>query len=198
MKGNISTRAGDKGQTHVGGGGRVSKDDARIECLGDLDEATSFIGLLRTKLPADHDWDAGLQRIQTELMNLMAHVATPSSAPRRPQVPLPTDSSLWMEQWMQEIEERLPEATEYFILPGGSEVAALCHVARTTARRAERRLVTLDAIDPVDPSILPFLNRLSDLFFKLSREELHRRGIVEERWRLFRRPRPSGARQDGA
>ena len=186
MRGNISTRGGDKGQTHVGGGGRVSKDDVRIECLGELDEACSVFGLLRCKLDASQDWDAGLQRIQTELMNLMGHVATPSDAPRRPQIPLPTESVVWLEQWMQEIENTLPDATEYFLLPGGNEVAALCHLARTVIRRAERRLVSLNKIDPVEASILQFVNRLSDLCFKLARQELHRKGLTEERWRLFR------------
>lgn len=185
-KGNISTRGGDKGRTAVGGGQRVYKDDARIEALGDLDEANSVIGLLRCKLTSEHDWERGLQRIQTELMNLMGHVATPSTAERRPSVPLPVESSVWLEQWMQEIEGELPSTTEFFILPGGSEVAALCHLARTVTRRAERRLVSLNKLDTLDPSILQFVNRLSDLFFKFSRQELHRQGLVEERWRLFK------------
>jgi ATP:cob(I)alamin adenosyltransferase len=186
MSGNISTRAGDKGKTGVGGGARVDKDDARIECLGDLDEANSALGLLRSKLPAEHPWEDGLKRIQTEMMNLMAHVATPSEIQPRPQSPLPTESSVWMEAWMKEIESKLASVTEYFLLPGGNEVCALCHMARTIARRAERRLVTLHKADPVDPSILQFVNRLSDLMFKLAREETHKQGLTEDRWRLFR------------
>ncbi|CAA6677439.1 MULTISPECIES: cob(I)yrinic acid a,c-diamide adenosyltransferase [unclassified Lentimonas] len=186
MAGNISTRAGDKGKTGVGGGGRVDKDDARIECLGDLDEANSSLGLLRSKLPADHPWEDGLRRIQTEMMNLMAHVATPSEVDPRPASPLPTESSIWMEGWMKQIEDELASVTEYFLLPGGNEVCALCHMARTISRRAERRLVTLNKADPVDPSVMQFVNRLSDLLFKLSREESHKQGLTEDRWRLFR------------
>ncbi|MDQ8203135.1 cob(I)yrinic acid a,c-diamide adenosyltransferase [Pelagicoccus sp. SDUM812003] len=182
----ISTRGGDKGRTGTGGPDRVFKDDPRIEALGDLDEANCVLGLLRSKLPPEHDWEAGLKRIQTEMMNLMGHVATPSNSPRQPSVPLPEESSLWLEQWMADIEEEMTDATEFFLLPGGNEVSALCHLARTTVRRAERRLVTLNQIDPVAPSILQFINRLSDLCFKLSRQELHRNGIVEDRWRLFR------------
>lgn len=188
-KGVISTRAGDKGQTGVGGGGRVDKDDARIECLGDLDEANSYLGVVRSKLPASHDWEEGLRRIQTEMMNLMGHVATPSDSPRRPQIDLPTESTVWMEQWMQDIEDSLADTTEYFLLPGGNEIAAHCQVARTIVRRAERRLVTLNKADPVDPSILMFVNRLSDLMFKLARQELDRKGLNEERWRLFKAAR---------
>ncbi len=189
MKGNISTKAGDKGKTGIVGGERVDKDDIRIECLGELDEANSSLGLLRAKLSAEHPWEEGLRRIQTEMMNLMSHVATPSAVVKKPEVPLPVDSADWMEQWMAEIEETLPSTTEYFLLPGGSEVSALCHVCRTQARRAERRLVTLNRQDPVEPCILKFTNRLSDLLFKLSRQEQCANGGDEIRWRLFRTKR---------
>lgn len=185
-KGNISTRSGDKGTTGVGGGGRVDKDDARIEALGDLDEANSTLGVLRSLLPADHDWEGGLQRIQTEMMNLMGHVATPSESLRQPNIPLPDEAAFWMEEWMQAIEESLADTTEYFLLPGGNQISAQCHIARTVARRAERRLVTLNKADPVAPSILMFVNRLSDLMFKLARQETHRKGLTEDRWRLFK------------
>jgi len=185
MKGRISTKQGDKGTTGIVGGVRVDKDDIRIECLGELDEANSALGLLRSKLDADHDWETGLRRIQTVMMNLMAHVATPSSVSQKPNVPLPEGEPEWLEEWMDEIEATLPSTTEYFLLPGGSEVSALCHVCRTQTRRAERRLVTLNKLDYVEPCILTFVNRLSDLLFKLSRQEQQRSGIDEIRWRLF-------------
>jgi cob(I)alamin adenosyltransferase len=191
MKGNISTKAGDKGKTGIVGGSRVYKDDIRIECLGALDEANSSLGLLRSKLDESHDWEPGLRRIQTEMMNLMSHVATPSEFADKPRSPLPLDSANWMEAWMESIEETLPSATEYFLLPGGSELSALCHVCRTQVRRAERRLVTLDKEDAVEASILTFANRLSDLLFKLSRQEQHRSGTDEIRWRPFRGERSS-------
>tara|TARA_B110000037_G_scaffold210330_1_gene260536 strand:+ start:456 stop:1034 length:579 start_codon:yes stop_codon:yes gene_type:complete len=191
MAGNISTKSGDKGRTGIGGGGRVDKDDIRIECLGELDEANSSIGLLRCKLAPDSDWEEGLRRIQTEMMNLMSHVATPSTSERKPQIPLPIGSAEWMEEWMNEIETTLNSETVYFLLPGGNEVNALCHVCRTQARRAERRLATLNKADPVDPSILKFVNRLSDLLFKLSRQETERKNLTEERWQLFKGPRDS-------
>ncbi|MCB1121097.1 MAG: cob(I)yrinic acid a,c-diamide adenosyltransferase [Verrucomicrobiae bacterium] len=186
MKGNISTRTGDKGTTGVGGGGRVPKNDIRIQSLGDLDEANSFIGLLRTKLPKDHDWQKPLQQIQTEMMNLMGYVATPSTSKHQPSVPLPEEASLRMEAWMEVIEASLSSTTEYFLLPGGTEIAALCHVVRTVSRRAERSLVALNQEDPIHPSILQFINRLSDLMFKLARQETHRSGATEDRWRLFK------------
>ena len=186
MAGNISTRTGDKGTTGIGGGGRVDKDDIRIECLGDLDEANSTIGLLRSKLDKGHDWEPGLIRIQTEMMNLMGHVATPSTSEKKCSAPLPLEEPTLMEKWMKEIEESLSSTTEYFLLPGGNEVSSLCHVARTQVRRAERHLFTLHKQDPIHPSILQTVNRLSDLLFKLARQETNRSGIDEKRWRLFR------------
>ncbi len=193
-KGIISTRSGDKGKTAIGGGTgeRVDKDDARIEALGDLDETNSAIGVLRSVLPAEHDWEAGLQRIQTEMMNLMGHVATPSTAKKQPTIPLPEESSIWMESWMKDIEDSLADTTEYFLLPGGNAISAQCHMVRTISRRAERRLVTLNKLDTVNPSVLKFVNRLSDLAFKLARQETHRKGLTEDRWRLFKPARGEG------
>ena len=93
MVGNISTRAGYKGRTDIGGGARVDKNDVHVECLGDPDEANTVIGLLRNKLEEEHPWENGLLRIQAEMMNLMAHVATPSEINQRPQSLLPIESS---------------------------------------------------------------------------------------------------------
>lgn len=185
MKGNISTKTGDDGLTGLIGGHRVDKDDPRVECLGELDAANSAIGLLRAKLAGAHDWEEGLQRIQTELMNLMSHVATPGTETNRPKTPLPRDSDRWMEMWMEDIETSLATRTEFFLLPGGNEISALCHVSRTQVRKAERRLIRLNRIDPVDSSILRFANRLSDLLFKLARQEMARSGVEEIRWRPF-------------
>ena len=185
MKGNISTRTGDKGTTGIFDGTRVPKNNIRIHCLGDLDETNSFLGLLRSKLSGTHDWEESLRRIQTELMNIMSHVATPSTA-KTPSVPLPEEAAQRMDEWMAAIEQSLESVTEHFLLPGGTEISALCHVVRTVVRRAERNLVELNAVDPLDPSILQFVNRLSDLMFKLCRQETHRSGVKEERWHLFR------------
>jgi len=186
-KGNISTRAGDKGKTSDFSGQRVSKSYIRIQCLGDLDEANSFLGLLRTKLPAQHPWEGGLREVSTELMNLMAHVATPSTAAKQPSVPLPEAGVKQLEQWMADIEASLSSATVNFLLPGGTEIAALCHVVRTVVRRAERELVALNEEDPVNPAVMQYINRLSDLMFKLARQEIDTQGAAEERWQLFRK-----------
>jgi len=163
----------------------VDKDDARVEALGDLDEANCAIGLLRCKLPPDHDWEVRLRRIQSELMELMGVVATPLESRRDRVAASLLESACRLEEWMQEIEDSLKSATENFLLPGGSEVSATCHLVRTVVRRAERRLVTLDRADPLDYGVIAFVNRLSDLFFKLSRQEMQRQGYSEERWRPF-------------
>ena len=92
---------------------------------------------------------------------------------------------------MEQIEDSLESTTEHFLLPGGTEVSALCNVVRTVVRRAERNLVELNEMDPLDPSILKFINRLSDLMFKLCRQEIHRSGATEERWHLFRSSKDS-------
>lgn len=186
MSGKIYTRSGDKGTTGLFDGTRVSKTDPRIEALGDLDEVNSTIGLLRSKLSVEHHWQDGLYRIQKELMDSMSHVATPSSSPRENKLPLPEDSEKWLEDWMDAIEEEISSPSEYFLLPGGDEISSLCHVVRTQMRRAERRLLALHGNDAVPSCILIFVNRLSDLFFKLAREHMDKAELAEERWHLFR------------
>lgn len=189
MANKIYTRAGDAGKTGLLSGERVDKDDIRIETNGEIDEVASSIGLLRSKLPQDHDWQAGLHRIQVELMNAMSHIAVTEEAKEKMTLPLPTKEAVFLESWMDAIEESLGSASEHFLVPGGTEVAALCHVIRTQVRRAERRLFTLHKISPIDDSILKMINRLSDLFYKLSRQELHESGMDEERWKVFKQKR---------
>lgn len=186
MANKIYTRSGDQGKTGLLSGERVDKDDIRIECNGELDEVTSTIGLLRTKLPEDHTWQANLHRIQVELMNAMSHIAVTAQARSKMTAPLPIKEEKFLETWMDELESSLGSASEYFLVPGGTEIAALCHIIRTQIRRAERRLFTLHKQDPVDASILKMVNRLSDLFYKLSRVELRQSGANEERWKFFK------------
>lgn len=185
MSGKIYTRTGDKGSTRVYGGKEVDKDDIRIECLGTIDEANSTLGLLRSKLEIDHPWQPQLKKIQKDFMDMMSHIATPSDSPKENKLPMPTDGAAWAEEWMDAIEASLKEASEYFLLPGGNEISSLCHVIRTQIRRGERTLISLHKIDPVHPAILKYINRLSDLFFKLAREEMEKQDISEEKWHLF-------------
>lgn len=185
----IYTRTGDKGLTKIFGNMACKKDDIRIESNGKLDEANSFIGLLRTKLDEKHEWQQGLFKIQTDIMDMMSHIATHSSMREKNEVARPVDGEKFCENWIDEILNEMPEPHDWFILPGGNEVSALCHVVRTTLRTAERRLFTLNGEDPVEEFILKYINRLSDLFFALSRYELFKAQLSEEKLRPFRRAR---------
>ena len=156
----IYTRGGDKGKTGIHGGERVDKDDIRIEANGTLDELNAEIGIVRTLLPPDHEWQVLLGRIQREMMAVMSHVATPSAIRDKNPNPLPDDLAVFC-------------------------VSAHLQLARTITRRAERRLWTLNRKDPVPAGIMAFVNRLSDLFFTMARYDMFRQGNAEERWQSF-------------
>ena len=181
----IYTKKGDKGTTALFGGKRVSKDDTRVECVGTLDEVNSTIGLLRTKLGPTHPWQSNLHRIQKDLMDMMSHLARPSDCQKENTNPKPTEGATFCEQWIDELEAAMTTKSDYFLLPGGNEISALCHVARTQMRRGERRLVTLMKEDPIEDYIPAYINRLSDLFFTMSRSEMDQAGVAEEKWQLF-------------
>ena len=181
----IYTKKGDKGTTGLFGGSRVSKDDVRIECIGTLDEANSTIGLLRVKLGAGHEWQPNLHKIQKDLMDMMSHLARPSDAKKENKNPMPMDGAAFCEEWIDALEAAMTSPSDYFLLPGGNEVSALCHVARTQMRRGERRLVSLIKTDEVNEAIPAYINRLSDLFFTLARAEMDKAGVAEEKWQLF-------------
>lgn len=180
----IYTKGGDKGKTGIHGGERVDKDDIRIEANGTLDELNAVIGIVRSLLAQEHDWQEVLRDIQMELMVVMSHVATPSALRDRNPNVLRQDMDVYCEQQIDTITARL-EDNGHFILPGGTPVAAQCQFARTVARRAERRLWTLNRQDPVPDVILRFINRLSDLFFVMAKLEMQQQGSLEERWQSF-------------
>jgi cob(I)alamin adenosyltransferase len=181
----IYTKKGDKGTTGLFGGSRVSKDDVRIECIGTLDEANSTIGLLRVKLGNDHEWQPNLHKIQKDLMDMMSHLARPSNATKENKNPMPEDGAAFCELWIDTLEAEMTSPSDYFLLPGGNEISALCHMARTQMRRGERRLVSLIKTDAVHEAIPAYINRLSDLFFTLARAEMDKAGVAEEKWQLF-------------
>jgi cob(I)alamin adenosyltransferase len=159
----IITRTGDSGSTGLGDGTRVAKDSARIEALGAVDELNSWIGLLRATQGLPADFGPWLLRIQHDLFDLGGELAIPGHS-------AVTDAQVeQLESLVNGLNERLPPLKE-FILPGGSEAAARCHVARTLARRAERRCWTLARDEGVESSVaLVYLNRLSDLLFVMAR-----------------------------
>lgn len=181
---NIYTRGGDKGKTGIHGGQRVDKDDIRIEANGCIDELNSMIGVIRAFLPAEHEWQQILFKIQSELMVVMSHVATPSAIRDKNPNPLPDNLDKFCEECIDSMTDNMGQSLS-FILPGGNLVSSHLQLARTIARRSERRLWTLNKQDEVPESILKFINRLSDLFFTMARFEMFRDGTSEERWKDF-------------
>lgn len=182
MPDRIYTRTGDTGETGLFGGGRVPKDDIRVEAYGAVDELNAVIGVALAQLD-DATIAERLRVVQADLFTLGAHLATPHregrSAPHLP--PLPEMRVAEMERWIDEADTELPPLRA-FILPGGGRAAAALHYARTVCRRAERRVVTLAAQEPVQPAIVVYLNRLSDLLFAFARLATKRAGGTDERW----------------
>lgn len=177
----IYTRTGDKGETGLFGGGRVPKSDARVEAYGSVDELNSVLGWAMTVLDAAEATE--LRVVQSDLFTIGAQLATPEKTRgRKPIVPeLPAQRVTDLEKWIDRLEDELPELRT-FILPGGSASGAALHVARTVCRRAERRVVTLAAAEPIADVIVTYLNRLSDLLFVLARAVNHRAGSPETPW----------------
>lgn len=180
----IYTKGGDKGMTGIHGGQRVNKDDIRIEANGCIDELNSMIGVVRAYLTREHEWQPILFKIQSELMVVMSHVATPSEMRDKNPNKLSEDLAKFCEECMDSMTDRMGQS-KTFVLPGGTLVSAHLQLARTIARRSERRLWTLNRQDEVPSSILQFINRLSDLFFTMARFEMFQEGEDEERWHDF-------------
>lgn len=161
----IYTRGGDAGETSLGDGARVAKDDDRVAAYGTVDEANAVIGLARRA--AGPETDRLLARIQNDLFDLGADLCRPGPASDGKLRVTETQVSR-LESEIDAVNERL-KPLESFILPGGSEAAAELHLARTVTRRAERLVVRLGRSEPVNPAVLKYLNRLSDLLFVLAR-----------------------------
>ncbi len=169
----IYTKTGDDGTTALGSGERRPKDDLRIEAYGTVDETNAAIGVARADLPPDiAELDAMLARIQNDLFDLGAELATPDDGKPRTHAPLRV-----VEAQVEGLERDIDllnaglEPLRSFVLPAGSRAAASLHLARTIARRAERLMVTLAAREPdkVGRPALVYMNRLSDLLFVASR-----------------------------
>lgn len=170
----IYTRTGDDGTTGLGSGGRIAKDSARMEAIGAVDELNSWIGMtLACKLTTAVE--VCLERIQHELFDLGGELSMPGTSL------LPAAFVEQLESDLDGFNKDLPPLKE-FILPGGSESAARCHLARTVCRRAERALVSLSAQEEINPVSLRYLNRLSDLLFVLARVLARAEGGAEVTW----------------
>jgi cob(I)alamin adenosyltransferase len=176
----IYTRAGDAGRTRLASGAEVSKSSGRVEAYGAVDEANACLGLARLHTSTDAELDAMLGRIQNELFDLGADLATPDTEATRAWALRMIDSQVErLEREIDQLNATLPELTS-FILPGGGAAAAHLHLARTVCRRAEREAVRLaESGEEVSGPGLRYLNRLSDFLFVAAR---HAAGGQEVLW----------------
>ncbi|MGT2933977.1 cob(I)yrinic acid a,c-diamide adenosyltransferase [Streptococcus catagoni] len=161
----LYTKTGDKGLTKLVGGQSIAKDAARVKAYGTIDELNSWIGYIISKLKAEDQLKDELLQLQHYLFDCGSDLSTPQGV-----YPYKVDQDLidWIEERIDTYAD-IPPALETFILPGGSEIASMVHVARTIARRAERHIVSTMWSTDINNQVLIFVNRLSDYFFALAR-----------------------------
>lgn len=167
----IYTRLGDAGETHLGDMSRVSKNHPRIKAYGEIDELNSWLGVVMTQPDVADSVSAWLTRIQNDLFDLGADLSVPEDTdhPRKDRLRATAEQVKWLEERCDEVNSTL-EPLKSFVLPGGTAAAAHLHVARCVARRAERQALLVEG---VNPEVVKYLNRLSDLLFILARQANH-------------------------
>lgn len=182
----IYTKTGDKGETSLYGGTRVSKAAARVESYGTLDELNAFIGLAKAEI-SDEKVLSQLQKIQFDLFTVGSEAATPTdklilaNGKSRLDLMISEKEITELERWMDDFDAEL-EPLRFFILPSGGKAAATVHVCRTVCRRAERAMVFLNETEEVRPELIKYLNRLSDYLFVLARYISKISGEKEDFW----------------
>ncbi len=182
----IYTKTGDKGETSLYGGTKVSKAAARVESYGTLDELNAFIGLAKAEI-SDEKVLSQLQKIQFDLFTVGSEAATPTdklilaNGKNRLDLMISEEEISELEHWMDDLDAEL-EPLQFFILPSGGKAAASVHVCRTVCRRAERAMVYLNETEEVGPELIKYLNRLSDYLFILARYISKISGEKEEYW----------------
>jgi cob(I)alamin adenosyltransferase len=176
----LYTKTGDRGDTALLGGERVSKTHPRVEAYGDVDELHAWLGIVRAN-GVDIDVDEMLLHVQRDLFALGSRLADPSSrvGGRVAKTALGADDIARLEGWIDRLDDSVPPLRR-FILAGGSPAGAALHLARAVTRRAERRIVALG--DGVEPELLVYINRLSDLLFVMARAVNRRAGADEIEW----------------
>jgi cob(I)alamin adenosyltransferase len=188
----LYTKTGDDGTTGLYGGTRTTKDAARVEAYGSVDEANAALGLARAHLD-DVELDKLVAGIQHALFDLGADLATPGGAPQRAHLALLDDRDVADLEAAIDRHDAELEPLRQFIVPGGHVASAALHLARAVVRRAERAAVRLaQAGDDVNPVVVRYLNRLSDLLFVLARLVNARHGVSESRLLVRRRRRGAG------
>jgi cob(I)alamin adenosyltransferase len=177
----ISTKTGDKGETGLGDGSRISKNSTRIQVIGEVDEVNSWVGVLAAELESDNEHQVILSQIQHDLFDLGGELCVPGYKALAPSM------LQGLEDTLVDINETLPPLKD-FILPGGNKAASYCHMARTVCRRAERSIVALaneeqEEGNEISALAIQYLNRLSDFFFVLARSLARKDGGQEVLWK---------------
>jgi cob(I)alamin adenosyltransferase len=172
----IYTRTGDDGTTGLANGERIDKADPRVAAFGDVDETNSSLGLLLTEEDVPPAIQRSLARIQHELFEVGAELSLPGYRQ------ITAEHVARLERDLDELNAELPPLEE-FVLPGGNHAAATCHLARTVCRRAERSAWAANALTVLNPELLRYLNRLSDLLFVMARALARQNGGQETLWR---------------
>jgi cob(I)alamin adenosyltransferase len=172
----IYTKTGDEGTTSLIGGTRVPKNHPRVMAYGDVDELISYIGLLRCEID---NQGITLRRIQENLMYIAAHLAADNSNKKIKEIG--EEELLFLEEWIDGMTSRMPPQYA-FILPSIPRTAALCHIARTVCRRAERSAIAIDDKSESLAASVKYLNRLSDFLFTLGRFQNFVNNISEDFW----------------
>lgn len=176
----IYTKTGDKGQTSLVSGKRVSKTHPRVDCYGDIDELNSCIGLITSHVN-NESICATLQNVQNQLFNLGSNLACDSESIAQKLPTLSRKNVEWLEQKIDLHQKDLPELKN-FILPGGHQAAAFCQLSRSVCRRAERKLIELSQTENIPSHYIEYLNRLSDFLFVMARAINHLHQITEPEW----------------
>ena len=192
----VYTRTGDRGETALVGGKRVAKDSPRVDAYGVIDELNSIVGLARVFNKEDrfageaHEFlDEVLCQIQDELFDLGSELATPPEFFATGMYRVGDDEVKRLEKLMDRCQKDL-EPLKSFILPGGGRIGAYLHQCRTVSRRAERDILRLSRSEDVNPTLLKYMNRLSDLFFVLARWISKQRGEPEYLWQRGLKEKP--------
>lgn len=181
QKSNLYTRTGDMGETSLVGGERVRKTSKRLEAYGTLDEFSSFLGVVLSAHSCPEEIRGQLLKVQNELFNLGAYLATAPKDGETPKCSVGDIELKEIEGWIDALDEQTPKIRA-FVLPGGCELSAHAHVARTVCRRAERRILALAEVSYVDPALIAYVNRLSDYLFIAARYLNFMSGVEEIVW----------------
>jgi len=198
----VYTRTGDKGETALVGGKRLAKDSPRIEAYGTIDELNSIVGLARVFNAESLDagdahrfLDEVLCQLQDELFDLGGELATPAESFQDGMYRVGAEQVDRLEKWIDQCQQDL-EPLKSFILPGGGRIAAYLHQCRTVCRRAEREILRLSRSEEINQHVLEYFNRLSDLFFVLSRWIAKQTGAPEYLWQrgLMEKPKNKKAK----